>query len=148
AVRPRAGVTSGLLALRVGPGAGAGRSQLLERRQRFPLRVTTALHPDSAAPDMAFVYVQNPSGGVFPGDELTCEVHADRGAAVHVTTTSATKVYGGGEAARLDASFVLAEGAYLEHFPDPVIPHAGSRYVEDVRVELAPGSAYVGVLGA
>jgi urease accessory protein len=139
---------SGLLALRVGPGASDGRSLLLERRQRFPLRVTTALHPDRAAPEMAFVYVQNPSGGVFPGDELTFEVRAEPGAAVHVTTTSATKVYGGdGDAAQLHATFLLAEGAYVEHFPDPIIPHAGSRYVEDIRVELPLGSTYVGLQG-
>jgi urease accessory protein len=97
---------------------------------------------------MAYVYVQNPTGGVFPRDELEIEVRADTRAAVHVTTTSATKVYGGGaEPAHMRAFFSLAGDAYLEHFPDPIIPHAGSRYIEDVQVELAAGSMYVGVQG-
>ena len=41
-----------------------GRSALHSRRQRFPLRITAPFHLDEAAPDIAFVYVQNPTGGV------------------------------------------------------------------------------------
>ncbi len=57
-------------------------------------------HLDAAAPDMAFVYVQNPTGGVFAGDRLLTSVTADPGARVHLTTQSATKLYRmeGGEA--------------------------------------------------
>ena len=55
------------LAFRVGPG---DRTVLASRRQRFPLRLTVPLMLDPALPGMAFVYVQNPTGGVFAGDRL------------------------------------------------------------------------------
>lgn len=137
---------SGLLDLRFERSASGGPSRLVERRQRFPLRLTVPLYLDPAEPGMAFVYVQNPTGGVFPGDELTTAVTAGEGTAVHVTTPSATKLYrGSGATARADFAFRVGRDGYLEHVPEILIPHAGSRYVQQSRVELAAGSAFVGV---
>ena len=78
---------------------------------------------DAADPDMAFVYVQNPTGGVFAGDRLLTSVTADAGARVHLTTQSATKLYrmDGGEA-RQELRFELAPGAYVENMPDAADP--------------------------
>jgi urease accessory protein len=86
---------------------------------------------------MAFVYVQNPTGGVFGGDRLLTSVTADAGARVHLTTQSATKLYrmDGGEA-RQELRFELAAGAYVENMPDALIPQAGTRY-------LAAGATFV-----
>ena len=96
-------------------------------------------HLDAGAPDMAFVYVQNPTGGVFAGDRLGSRVTAERGARVHLTTQSATKLYrmeDGGEAHQ-DVRIVVGEGAYVEHVPDPLIPQAGARYRQRTAIELA-----------
>lgn len=121
-----------------------GRSVLRARRQRFPLRTTAPFYIDAAASDMAFVYVQNPTGGVFAGDRLRTSVVADPGVRVHLTTQSATKLYRmDGSDARQDLYFELAEGAYVEHIPDALIPQAGSRYRQLVSVELAAGAAFV-----
>jgi urease accessory protein len=35
-------------------------------------------------------------------------------------------------------SFTLADGAYLEFLPDPVIPHRRSRFISDTRMVVAP----------
>jgi urease accessory protein len=121
-----------------------GRTALRSRRQRFPLRTTMPFHLDAAAPDMAFVYVQNPTGGVFAGDRLLTSVTADAGARVHLTTQSATKLYrmDGGEA-RQELRFELASGSYVENIPDALIPQAGTRYRQRTRVELAAGAEFV-----
>src|ERR1700741_814316 len=63
-----------------------GRSALRSRRQRFPLRMTAPLYLDAAAPDMAFVYIQNPTGGAFAGDRLRTSVTVDPGVRLHVTS--------------------------------------------------------------
>jgi urease accessory protein len=100
---------------------------------------------DSGAPDMAFVYVQNPTGGVFGGDRLLTAVIADSHVRAHITTQSATKVYRmEGGFAEHELRFVLGEGAYVEHIPDALIPQAGSRYRQRVDVSIAPGAAFVG----
>ena len=127
------------LTFRRGP---RGSTELAARRQRFPLRTTVPFHLDPAAPDMAWVYVQNPTGGVFAGDRLDVAVTAEAGARVHLTTQSATKLYrmqDGGEA-RQDVRIDVAAGAYVENMPDALIPQAASRYRQRTRIELAPGA--------
>jgi len=140
---PARAVTDGLLALRLRPDA-RGRTALVERRQRFPLRTTMPFHLDPAAPDMAFVYVQNPTGGVFAGDRLHTVVTADARARVHLTTQSATKLYrSDGLDAHQVTRFTIAPGAYVEHLPDALIPHAGCRYFQRVEVELDEDAMFV-----
>lgn len=135
--------TGGLLelAFRAGPD---GRTVLASRRQRFPLRLTVPLALDPAVPEMAFVYVQNPTGGVFAGDRLVVRVEAGAGTRLHLTTPSATKVYRmeSGEAEhRLELG--LGAGAYVESLPEPLIPQAGSRLVSRASVRLGEGAAFV-----
>jgi urease accessory protein len=115
-----------------------------ERRQRFPLRMTVPMYLDADDPGMAFVYVQNPTGGVFAGDRLETRVIAETGTRTHVTTQSASKLYrmDGGRAVQA-VGFSLGEGAYLEYVPDPLIPHAGAHFEQSVVVDLAPGAGFV-----
>jgi urease accessory protein len=122
----------------------AGRSVVRERQQRFPLRTTTPFYLDTAARDMAFVYVQNPTGGVFAGDRLLITLAAEQGARVHLTTQSATKLYrmDAGEA-RQELRFELGAGAYIEHIPDPLIPQAGAIYRQHTSANVADGAVFV-----
>jgi urease accessory protein len=123
---------------------GRGRSVLGALRQRFPLRMTVPFHLDRADPGMAFVYVQNPTGGVFAGDRLATSLAAGEDARVHLTTQSATKLYrmDGGEAIQ-ELRFELEPGAYVEHVPDPLIPQAGARFRQRILVEVAPRAAFL-----
>jgi urease accessory protein len=123
----------------------AGDRTVLERhRQRFPLHVTAPLYLDPAVPEMPFVYVQNPTGGVFAGDRLRVGVDAGPGTRVHVTTTAATKIYRmeAGHAEQL-VELCLAAGAYVELVPEPLIPQAGSRFSSRIAATLADGAALV-----
>jgi urease accessory protein len=114
-----------------------GRTVLQERRQRFPLRTTVPMHVDPAVPEMPFVFVQNPTGGVFDGDRLRLSVRAAEGSRAHVTSQSATKLYRMVEGeARQDVRFVVGPGAYVEHVPDVLIPQRGTRYRQRTTVEL------------
>jgi urease accessory protein len=121
-----------------------GRSCLCERRQRFPLRMTVPLYIDPADRGMAFVYAQNPTGGIFAGDRLRTSVAAAEGTRVHVTTQSATKLYRceGGHAVQ-ELEFRVGPGAYVEHIPDPLIPHAGARFSQRLVADVAPGGAFL-----
>jgi urease accessory protein len=130
------------LAFRVGPG---DRTVLASRRQRFPLRLTVPLMLDPALPGMAFVYVQNPTGGVFAGDRLRLRIDAGPATRVHLTTPSATRVYRMA-AGRAEQSLELtvSDGAYVESISEPVIPQAGSCFASRTSVCLGEGAAYVG----
>ena len=70
----------------------AGRTRLTQSRTRPPLLVQQALYPDEAAPDMAYVFLANPTGGLLQNDRHRIAVSVGAGARAHVTTQSATKV--------------------------------------------------------
>jgi urease accessory protein len=142
---PTSSNADGLLALRLRPD-GRGRTVIAERRQRFPLRTTVAFHLDERDPAMAFVYAQNPTGGVFAGDRLTLDVVAEPRSRVHLTSQSATKLCrsDSGEPGVQEIRIGVGEGAYVEHIPDALIPHAGARYRQRTTVELAEGATYIG----
>lgn len=138
------GHSDGLLDLRFARAEPSGRTYVRERRQRFPLRITVPLYLDPAEPALAYVYVQNPTGGVFAGDRLVTRVTAEPGTRVHVTTQSATKVYRmeGGEA-RQDLTVRAGDGAYVEYLPDQLIPQAGSVLHQRTHVDVAHGARYL-----
>ena len=124
---------------------GSSRTDVVERRWCFPLRMTVPLYLDPADRGMAFVYVQNPTGGVFAGDDLTVSVDARAGSRVHLTTQSATKVN------RMDKGFArqhidvrVGDGSYVEYIPDVLIPQGRSRYAQTLRVELGARASFIG----
>lgn len=121
-----------------------GRTGVCHRRQRFPLFMTAPLYIDPSQPEMAFVYVQNPSGAAFAGDRLELKVSAKSGAKVHVTTTSATKIY------RMESGFAVQtvdldvmEGAVMEYMPEMTIPFAGSQYEQHLSINVAKGGVAI-----
>ncbi|MGH8632532.1 MAG: urease accessory protein UreD, partial [Burkholderiales bacterium] len=76
---------------------------------------------------------------VLQGDRLALDVALGPQARAHVTTQSATKIHS------MDANYAvqtqaiaLADGAYLEFLPEPLIPHRRSRFVADTRISIAP----------
>jgi urease accessory protein len=95
---------------------------------------------------MAFVYAQNPTGGVFAGDRLRTTVSATDGTRVHLTTQSATKLYRceAGDAVQ-SLEFHVGPDAYVEHVPDTLIPHAGARFSQRLVANVAPGGAFLAV---
>jgi urease accessory protein len=142
-VRPVSGEFSGELHLGMIRDPN-GRTVLRDRRQRFPLRTTAPFHFDERVPDMAFVYVQNPTGGVFGGDRLGIFLDCGPRAHVHLTTQSATKVYRTeGDPARQELCLRLSAGAYVEYIPDTLIPQAGADYEQVTRIELAFGAVLI-----
>jgi urease accessory protein len=131
---------SGLL--RLGFERRDGRTILAELGSRTPCLAQRALHCDDALPDMAWLFTITTTGCVLQGDRLTLDVSLGPGARAHVTTQSATKIHS------MDANFALqtqtfavAEGAYLEFLPDPLIPHRQARFASDTRITIDPSAS-------
>jgi urease accessory protein len=78
---------------------------------------------------------------VLQGDRLALDVALAPGARAHVTTQSATKVHSmDANYAVQTQSIALADGAYLEFLPEPLIPHRGARFLSDTRISIAPSA--------
>jgi urease accessory protein len=127
--------------LRLGFERRGDRTILAELDRRAPYMAQRALYPDPAMPDLAWVFVITTSGCVLQGDRLALDVSLSPAARAHVTTQSATKVHS------MDANYAvqtqalsLADGAYLEFLPEPLIPHRRARFLSDTRITIAPSA--------
>ena len=120
----------------------AGRTRLTQSRTRPPLLVQQALYPDEAAPDMACVFLANPTGGLLQNDRHRIAVSVGAGARAHVTTQSATKAYTMPEGvAEQRVRLNVAAGGYLEYLPDPLIPYRDASLEQEVEIVCEPGGA-------
>ncbi|MDQ4117471.1 MAG: urease accessory protein UreD, partial [Actinomycetota bacterium] len=120
-----------------------GRTRVAGWAQRFPQRVTTPMYVDDSAPGTAYLCVQNPTGGLFPGDHLRTRVRLEPGAGLQFGGQSATIVYGGGPA-RQSYDVVVGDGAVLEHVPGTTIPHPEAELYQRSRVRLDGDAVYLG----
>ena len=127
---------SGLLRLSV--ERRGDRSVLARVDHRAPLHVQQALYWDEHLPGLPCVYMIMTSGCVVQGDRLDIAVTVGAGAMAHITTQSATKIH------QMDANFAaqsqqltLADDAYLELLPGPVIPHRHSRFRTQTEATVA-----------
>ncbi len=120
----------------------AGRTRLAHSRTRPPLLVQQALYPDEAVPDMAYVFLANPTGGLLQNDRHRIAVSVGAGARAHVTTQSATKVYTmTGDVAEQRVRLDVASDGYLEYLPDPLIPYRDASLEQEIEIACEPGGA-------
>ncbi len=117
------------------------RSVLARIDRRAPLHAQQALYWDEHLPGLPCVYMIMTSGCVLQGDRFEIAITIGTDAMAHVTTQSATKIH------EMDANFAaqsqqlaLADNAYLELLPGPVIPHRRSRFITRTQATIA-GSA-------
>jgi urease accessory protein len=77
------------------------------------------------------------------GDQLELKVAVEAEARAMLTGTSATRIYRsrGEELTATQLTEVkVGENALLEFLAEPIIPFAGSRYLQQTRIELGPGA--------
>jgi urease accessory protein len=117
------------------------RTILADLDYRIPYRAQRALYCDDAMPDLAHIFLITTTGCLLQGDRMALDIALGQGARAHVTSQSATKIHS------MDANYAaqtqtlaLAEGAYLEFLPDPIIPHRRARFVSDTQISVAPSA--------
>lgn len=128
---------TGRLRLVAGLDAG-GRCILREQFSTQLHRVLQVVPGD--APEEGILYVVNPTGGVLEGDLLEAEIRVEAGAHAIVTTPSATKLHRADRRpAKSTTRLEVARGAILEYLPEPLIPFSGSRFIEDLSIDVGEG---------
>lgn len=117
-----------------------GRTVLAAQSFRAPFHISKPYwDPDTRA---LLVQVVNPTAGILSGDHLESEIRVESGAALLVTTPSASRIFQmrGGEA-ECRQHFVVSAGGWLEVMPEPLVPHRGSRYRQRTTVDVETGGA-------
>ncbi|MBS0632538.1 MAG: urease accessory protein UreD [Verrucomicrobia bacterium] len=127
----------GHLSLRAAPRAD-GQTGLAAQSFRAPFHLSKPYW--DADTGILIVQVVNPTAGILAGDQLQSEITVDSGAALLVTTPSASRVF------KMDAGtaisrqhFRVAPGGWLEVLPEPLVPHRGSRFRQVTSIDVARG---------
>ena len=125
--------------LRLGFERRGSHTILADLERRAPYLAQRALYCDQEMPDLACVFLITTTGCLLQGDRLDLDVTLGPRAQAHVSTQSATKIHS------MDANYAaqaqtitLADDAYLEFLPDPIIPHRRARFASDTRISIAP----------
>lgn len=122
----------GELSLRAGLGSG-GRTALTHQAFSAPFHISKPYwDPDAAT---LVLQVVNPTAGILAGDVLSSEVSVGPGASLLLTTPSACRVFTmQRDSARSEQRFVVEEAAWLEVWPEPIVPHRGSAFHQATRL--------------
>lgn len=104
---------------------------------KVPLCIKRAMYLEETCPEMAYVYIISPSGGILQGDRFRMDIELTNSAKAHVTTQSATRIYRmnknfGTQIINLDVD----KNCYLEYIPDQIIPYRDSRFYQVSNIKV------------
>ncbi len=122
---------------------GTGATILRVKQQQPPWRVLRGFRVPSGE---TLAHVHNVSGGILDTDSLCCQVDVGPHAQAQITSTGATRVYrsrSSDSSASQRTRVSIASDAYLEYLPDQLIPFAGSRFHQTVRIEIERGGSLI-----
>jgi urease accessory protein len=127
----------GALVLRLEEDKSNGKTSVKEQYSRVPLYAQRALYLEEALPNMAYMYIISPSGGILQGDRYRMDIMLRKHAFAHITTQGATRVY------RMEKNYAtqivnidVGEGCYFEYIPDQVIPYRDSRFYQEANLRV------------
>lgn len=132
----------GHLALRAAARPEDGVTTLASQAVRAPYHLSKPYW--DAGTRTLLVQVVNPAAGILSGDRLESSVAVDPGAAVLLTTPSASRVFcmrADSPSASSLQHFSVAPGGWLEVLPEPLVPHRGSRFHQRTVLDVAPGGS-------
>ncbi|MEH1925341.1 urease accessory protein UreD [Nostoc sp.] len=120
-----------------------GATQLIYNHQQAPLKVQRPFYPEG--PKVCHSVILQTAGGMVGGDRLSSNIHLQPQAQALITTAAASKIYrSNGLQARQNIQMQVDAGACLEWLPQETILFNGAIYRQDLRVELATGSSWLG----
>lgn len=123
---------------------GGGRTVLAHQYVPYPLHVTRLFHLDPQRPDLATLYLQSASGGLYSGDRLRLAIEVAPNAAAHVTTQASTIVHDVRDRPAMQITrLTVASGGFCALTPEPLVLFPGADVVSEVDVQLADDACVI-----
>jgi urease accessory protein len=127
----------GVLQLGLEHDPNSHKTSIKHQYYKVPLCIKRALYLEETFPEMAYVYIISPSGGILQGDRYRIDITLTNSAKSHVTTQSATRIY------RMNKNFGsqiinlnVDKDCYLEYIPDQIIPFRDSRFYQVSNIKV------------
>jgi urease accessory protein len=106
---------------------GGGRTVLARQRVPYPFHATRPFYLDQPCPEIATLYLQSASGGLYRGDSVALSIVADPHAAAHVTTQASTIVHRTHQRGVVQSTRIeIGEHAFVAMTPDPLVLFPGA----------------------
>jgi len=121
-----------------------GKTIVTRQFSQVPLQFQRVIYPENSLPEMAYLYVMSPSGGILQGDRYRTDVLLKNNAIAHMTTQGATSIYSmNSNFASQIVNITVDENCYLEYIPDQIIPYKNSRYYQKVNLSVHNNSTLI-----
>ncbi len=121
-----------------------GKTVVTNQFSQVPLQIQRVLYPEKSLPEMAYLYVLSPSGGILQGDRYRIDISLQNKAIAHITTQGATRIYSmNSNSASQIVNLSVGENCYLEFIPDQIIPYKNSRYYQKVNLKVHDNSTLI-----
>jgi urease accessory protein len=118
--------------------SGGGRTVLFRQRLPYPFHATRTFYLDRANPEIATLYLQSASGGLYCGDSLALSIVADPHTAAHVTTQASTIVHRTRKRSIAQNTRIeIGENAFAAVTPDPLVLFPGTEISCSTDITLA-----------
>lgn len=123
----------GILEIELGQDKESSKTIITKQFSKVPLYAQRAIHYDHDNPNMAYIFIISPSGGILQGDRYAIDISLKNNAIANITSQGATRIY------KMDANYAIQrinisvdQNCYLEFIPDQIIPYKNSRYFQQV----------------
>jgi urease accessory protein len=118
-----------------------GRTILRRQHVGYPFHITRAFQLDRMRPDLATLYLQSTSGGLYAADRLALDVTVGVGAALNLTTPASTVVHDGREeGSSMRHSATVRDRAFCAIISDPYILFPGANlHIETIATVAVDG---------
>ncbi|MBT3328996.1 MAG: urease accessory protein UreD [Nitrosopumilus sp.] len=123
---------------------GKDKTSITKQFSQVPLQIQRAVYLEESLPEMAYVYIISPSGGILQGDRYKIDITLKNNAISHITTQGATRIYSmNSNFASQITNITVDDNCYLEYIPDQIIPYQNSRYYQKVNLNVHDNATVV-----
>jgi len=121
-----------------------GRTVLRHQHVGYPFHVTRAFQLDRKRPDLATLYLQSASGGLYAADRLTLDLVVGAGAALNLTTQASTVVHDArGHGSTMSHSVTVKDNAFCAIVSDPYVLFPGAELHVGTTATVAAGATLI-----
>ena len=121
-----------------------GRTVLRRQHVGYPFHVTRAFQLDRMRPDLATLYLQSASGGLYAADRLALDLVVGPGAALNLTTQASTVVHDArGQASTMCQSVTVKDNAFCAVISDPYVLFPGADLYIETTAAVGAGATLI-----
>ena len=122
-----------------------GKTFIKKQFSSYPFHICKALYLDKEkTKDMASIYMQSSSGGLYQEDLLDSEIFLSENTKVHITSQASTIVHETkNKPAKQHTNITCNKNSYLEYMPEPMIMLPNSSLETKINIKAHENSQFI-----